>query len=116
MNRFHALTLPILFALAAAGCGEETLDSNLTIENQSSFTFINIYLSPVDNVEWGSDLLGAEVLEPGEQLELRGIDCDTYDIRIVDEDDDECILTDVDLCLDDAHWRIDDAELIGCQL
>ena len=65
---------------------------------------------------WGDDLLGAEILDPGESFEISRIACDTYDVRVVDEDDDECILDSVDLCLDDATWQIDDAELVGCQL
>jgi hypothetical protein len=118
MNRLlRTITLPLMTAaLFATGCTEDSLDSTLTIENQSSFTLISIYLSPTESVEWGQDLLGAEVLDPGDRLELSGIDCDTYDIRIVDEDDDECVLESVDLCLDEATWKIDDAELIGCQL
>jgi hypothetical protein len=124
MNRFASYTLPFvtstLFALGACGGGEDDddidLDSELVIENQSSYTLVGIFLSPTTSVEWGSDLLGAEVLEPGDSFEISGIECDTYDIRVVDEDDDECVIEDVDLCLDDAHWLIDDAELGGCQL
>jgi hypothetical protein len=126
MNRFATHALPLfvstLFALGAAGCGAEDpdpdpdLDSVLTVENQSSYTLISLYLSPTTSVQWGSDLLGEAVLEPGDRFEIGGIDCDTYDIRVVDEDDDECIIEDVDLCLDDAHWLIDDDELAGCTL
>jgi len=54
------------------------------------------------------------VLAPGDAFEVSGIECGTYDIRIVDEDSDECILDAVDLCADDAVWRIDDVELASC--
>jgi len=66
-------------------------------------------------VTWGADLLGADILEPGDVLQTTGIECDTYDIRIIDEDGDECILDTVDLCVDDAVWSIDDLELAACQ-
>ena len=125
MIRLRTFMLPLLasslIALGSTACGSDDgdtpdLDSNLTIENESSFTMIGIYLSPTTSVRWGEDLLGADVLEPGDSLEISGIDCDVYDIRIVDEDDDECVLESVDLCLDDATWTIDDDELIDCQL
>ena len=93
-----------------------SLDSSLVIENDSSYTFIEINLSPTGTVSWGADLLGAQVLEPGDVLELSGIECGTYDIRVIDEDADECILDTVDLCLDNAVWRIDDVELASCAL
>lgn len=107
------LALVALVALAACGTDPDT-DSTLTIENRSSFTFIAIHLSPTTSVSWGPDLLGSEVMAPGDKLELRDIACDAYDIRVVDEDNDECILDSVDLCLDNAVWRIDDAELAAC--
>ena len=115
-----SLLASTVIALASTGCGSDDddtpdLDSELTIENESSFTMIGIYLSPTSSVQWGEDLLGRDVLEPGDSLEISGIECGVYDIRIVDEDDDECILESVDLCLDQATWSIDDDELIDCQ-
>jgi hypothetical protein len=108
------LALVASLVLAACGTTDPDLSSTLTIDNDSSFTLISIYLSPTTSVSWGPDLLGSEVLTPGEVFQAAGIDCDTYDIRVVDEDNDECILDSVDLCLDNAVWRIDDAELVSC--
>lgn len=118
--------LPVLllsFATTLAACGSDSADpgdpgggdSTLTIANESSYTFDNIYLSPIDEATWGADLLGADLLDPGESVLISDIVCDVFDIRIVDEDGDECIVSDVDLCFDDATWVIDDAELASCQ-
>jgi hypothetical protein len=121
--RISKQSLGLCLALTlAAGCAADDPDdpivgdSSLTIENDSSFTFIEINLSPVDQADFGSDLLGAEVLDPGDTFVISDIDCDVYDIRLVDEDSDECILTGVDLCFSDAVWSIDDAELGACVL
>lgn len=112
------ILLALSLSLGAAACssddGEGSLDSTLVIENESSYTLIEIYLSSTSDNSWGPDLLGNQVLEPGDTLELSQIECDTYDIRIVDEDADECILDTVDLCLDNAVWQIDDVELASC--
>ncbi|HVK83788.1 MAG TPA: hypothetical protein VM513_06760 [Kofleriaceae bacterium] len=104
-------------ALALTACATEEGSgggATLTIENDSSYTLISIQLSPTTSVTWGPDLLGSQVLEPGDSLELSSIDCDVYDIRVVDDTDAECILDSVDLCLDDSVWTIDDAELALC--
>jgi len=110
MKRFAVLFV----ALAACGTSDDGGDSTLTIDNDSTYTLIEINLSPTTSVSWGPDLLGAEVLAPGEVFEASGIDCDTYDIRVVDDTNDECILDSVDLCLDNAVWSIDNAELAIC--
>jgi hypothetical protein len=110
VNRLAVLTA--LTGLALAACG--TTDSTLTIDNNSSYTLIEINLSPTSAVSWGADLLGTNVLEPGDAFEVSGLDCNTYDIRVVDEDGDECILDSVDLCVDNAVWSIDNAALALC--
>ena len=113
-----AMLLALSLGLAACAADDPSADpdptSTLTIENDSSYTFIEINLSPIDQTSWGSDLLGSDVLEPGELLELSRIECDVYDIRIIDEEGDTCVLDTVDLCLDNAVWRIDDGELASC--
>lgn len=116
MNRptpaFFSLSLAATLGTTTVAC---STDSTLTIENQSSIALLSIYLSPVSQASWGRDLLGAELLSPGQYAEISGIDCDTYDVRVVDEDLDECIVTGLDLCLDHDRWVIDDATLIDCQ-
>ena len=111
--RLLAIGLLSCGLLSATGCGG---DSTLTIHNDSSFDIYEVYLAPIDSIEWGPDLLGGNVLDSGETLEIVDIDCDTYDIMLVDEDGDDCILEDVDLCLDDAVWQLDDISLAICTL
>ncbi|MBA3455715.1 MAG: hypothetical protein H0T42_21650 [Deltaproteobacteria bacterium] len=111
------LSLAIVLAFSVTACAEEddgSLDSTLTIDNDSSYTFVEINLSPENTIAWGPDLLGAEVLNPGEVFEVSGIACDTYDIRVIDEDGDMCIVQSVDLCLENAVWQIDNLELAAC--
>jgi hypothetical protein len=40
---------------------------------------------------------------------------DTLDIKVVDEDGDECVIEAVDLCKDDSSWTITSMELLDCQ-
>ncbi|MFN0247664.1 MAG: hypothetical protein ACKV2T_12330 [Kofleriaceae bacterium] len=115
MKRLAIVSLLALGVLGACADDGSDLDSTLTIENESSYAFGEIYLSPEDAASWGQDLLGTDILAPGEVLELSGVACDIYDIRIVDDEGDDCVLPSVDLCLDNAVWSIDDAELAACQ-
>lgn len=118
------LTMTLSVYLAACGSGDEDpngddlgddiIQSTLTIDNQSSYSFIEINLSPVSASSWGADILGNDILSPGEAVEISGIECDDYDTRIVDDEGDECIVEAVDLCFDDQSWIIDDDTLALC--
>lgn len=81
-------------------------DATLTVENRSDFAIFELYLTEVDNRDWGRNLLSGDALFPGESLVLTNIRCDFYDALLVDEDGFECEVLDVDLCLNDALWII----------
>jgi len=107
----HRFLAP-LFAAALVGCtGSATVDveptpgASLTVSNQSDFTLYEIYLTEVDNSDWGPNLLRGDVLYPDEELVL-GVPCDYYDALIVDETGLECEVHDIDLCLNDAVWVV----------
>jgi hypothetical protein len=105
---------PIAFAIAAlgfvaiAGCTTDSgPDATLRVRNDSNFVIEQIYLTQVDNNDWGPNRLGNDVLFPDEQLTL-GVECDFYDARLVDEDGVDCEIHDLDLCVNDSLWIIRD--------
>ena len=80
-------------------------DSTLLVVNDSDFVIEDLFLTEVDNPNWGSDLLGSDALFPDEEIVL-GVDCDFYDVLVVDETGLECEINDIDLCFNDATWVI----------
>lgn len=116
MSRFSMfLALPLLFA--AFSCGGTDFDageSYVEVVNESDWDIVEFYLSPSDSRSWGEELLDGFELWPGESLELEGIPCDTYDVQVVDEDGDVCIVTEIDLCGDAESWVIDNDFLLNC--
>ena len=101
-----------LFAAALVGCAgsatvevEPTPGASLTVVNDSDYVIYEIYLTETDNPDWGPNLLRGDVLYPDEELVL-GVPCDFYDALLVDEDDVECEVHDLNLCLNDAVWVI----------
>lgn len=88
--------------------------SDVMIENASDWSIHQLYLSAVDEDDWGPDQLGEDVINPGEKFVLKKIPCDTYDIKLIDEDEDECVVQAVDVCGDD-HWVITSEDLASCQ-
>lgn len=111
---FRTASLALTFLLAAQALAAPG-DSDITIQNDSSWVLTELYLSSVDDEAWGPDQLGADVVGSGESFTLTDVPCDIYDVRLVDEDDDVCVLGGVKLCANEARWHIRDKDLLSCQ-
>ena len=80
-------------------------DATLSVDNQSDFAITEIYLTDVGSSTWGPNLISGDTLNPGETLRL-GVDCSTYDAKLIDETGVSCEVDDLDLCLNDSVWVI----------
>ena len=107
------LAFALLVAVMSGGCIVAD-DSSLTIVNDSDYAIVEINLTPTDSVTWGRNLLGSDWLYPDEEITIDFIDCDYYDVRLVDDTYAECIIEDVDFCFDDDVWVITNTFLDNC--
>jgi hypothetical protein len=89
--------------------------SNLTITNRSKWAVHHLYLSPTKQSDWGPDQLGDQVITSGSKFTLNKIPCNTYDIKVVDEDGDECVIEGEKFCGHEATWDLTDDELLKCE-
>lgn len=89
--------------------------ATVKVINQSKWEIHHLYLSSSDDRHWGEDQLGEDVLAKGDSITLTNIPCDTYDIQVVDEDGDECVIEEVDMCGDESYWKITDKDLLECE-
>ncbi len=105
------LVTALLAPAALAGKG----DSSVTIVNKSKWDIHHLFVSSSDDEEWGSDQLGEHILETGGSFTLHSIPCDIYDVKLVDEDDDECEVLEVKLCADEEQWVITNKDLLECE-
>jgi hypothetical protein len=107
----------VVFVLGFGGIALTALAAraNITIVNESLWDIHHLYLSSVDDEEWGPDQLGREVIGSGETFVLRGVPCDDYDVKLVDEDGDVCEIREVDICGGQHRWVITDEDLLACQ-
>lgn len=108
----------LVYLLLAAVClavPASLLAATVTVINKSDWQLDEFYLSSSEDDEWGPDQLGEEVIGPGESFKLKSIPCDTYDVMLVDEDGDECVVEAVDICGGKESWTITNKILLGCQ-
>ena len=101
-----------VFALPSFAGGKK---ATVKIINQSKWEIHHIFLSGSEEDEWGPDQLEEDILAKGESLTITAIPCDLYDVKVVDEDGDECIIEEVDLCGDHSYWKITDKDLLECE-
>jgi len=122
MSHSRHRVLPVVLALAVAVAlplGAETKakrSADVKVTNRTEWEIHELYLSSTDEDSWGPDQLGDEVIGKDESFTILGIPCDKYDIKIVDEDKDECIVAKVDICGDNQEWAITTADLLKCQV
>ncbi|MGC4120860.1 MAG: hypothetical protein QM765_41040 [Myxococcales bacterium] len=88
--------------------------SSVTVENHSDYAVHHLYFTPANALAWGPDQLGTDVLFPHEKATLAGLECEAYDLKMIDEQGDECIVEDIDLCLEAAVWSLDNDDLARC--
>ena len=122
-------TLLALSFVFVAGCGGGSSSTGSTIpredndqgdlgtiglKNMSKFDIYSIQLAPFDQAEWGTNLLGDDTLLHGESAKLAVFECKKYDLRMLDDENVECLIEDIDLCFQDKEWDIDDSVLTAC--
>ncbi len=115
MKRFMGAVMVLSVLAAAAPSVEAQKKTTVTIVNKSDWTIVELYLSSVDETKWGPDQLADQTIEPGASFKLSGIPCGTWDVRLVDEDEDECVVEGVDICANKETWTITSKDLLRCQ-
>lgn len=90
-------------------------NANVKIVNKTEWTLHHFFLSSTEDEEWGPDQLGEHVVGTNESFTLTGVPCDTYDVRLIDEEGDECIVTEVDICGGSEQWVITSEDLAQCE-
>ncbi len=98
----HFLGLPLAAALTFATASlAQAEDLLFELVNDTSVALVELYISPTNVDNWEEDVLGSEVLLPGEAIDIviadGRRDC-VYDILGVFADDDEVEGYEVDLC------------------
>jgi hypothetical protein len=100
---------------ASSGGAAPASDSVYRITNNSNYDIHYIYISPTSQSTWGPDQLGpSQILRSGQSLTLTGVNCNTYDLKLVDEDGDECVQQAVEICANTTLF-IENDDLLRCE-
>ena len=102
-------------AATSTAANDESDTATIEIVNQTRWAIYELYLSPTQALDWGPDQLDDETIGPGDHFTLSDIPCQVYDVRLVDEDGDDCVVVGIDLCSGDYEWVIENEALLDCQ-
>ncbi len=89
--------------------------SSITFRNRSRWDIHRINMSPVSQSTWGVDHLGSSILRAGQDFSLHNIPCNSYDLRLIDEDGDQCVLNNIDVCAENSGVTITNENLLRCE-
>ena len=74
--------LAAVFVIAAlTGCG--LFSGTVVVQNNSSFTVIEVNISSVDDLSWGEDWLTTSIA-PGASAEFSGVTPGSYDLQAIE--------------------------------
>ena len=110
-----AVFLAITALMLPLPTSAEVQRAEFMINNESDWDIHHLYLSLSDKEEWGPDQLGKRIVHSGESFTLKNIPCGEYDIKVVDDDGDECVIEQVVMCKDHTHWDVTNKALARCQ-
>jgi hypothetical protein len=113
MRKLQLLFLAAVFVAVPALAAKQK--ASIKVVNQSKWEIHHLFVSPTGEDNWGPDQLRDETIGTGESFTLTNIDCDDYDIKVIDEDGDECVIENVNMCGDHSIWKITDKNLLRCE-
>ena len=117
MKKLAKLFLVVLVCLSAftLDAAPRRRGASVKVINQSRWDIHHLYLSPTRSDDWGPDQLGDDTIDAGTSFTLHSIRCNRYDIKVVDEDGDECVIENVSLCNDNSYWKLTNKALLACE-
>jgi len=110
------ISLLVLVAFICAGSLTSFASApsvTITVTNNSSRDIRHLYLSPVNNDNWGPDQLGNSAIGSGGSRQLN-VSWEEATVKLVAEDQDGCFLSTTVAASGESAWTIDNNTSRNC--
>lgn len=107
------LALVLAFPASLVATAHPAMADTLVVSNGTDGEVVSLFVSDQGGANWGPDQLD-EPLEPGAKVAVKDLAPGLHRVRIIDEDDNECIIDNVPV-KDGTTWTITDDALDECQ-
>jgi hypothetical protein len=106
--------LMLAAGIASTVASAQDANRTFTVYNESHYRIDHLYVSPSSSSRWGYDQLGEYDLPTDYHVNVP-VDPGWYDVKVVDQDGDSCVIKDVDFRNGDS-WTITNGILLACEL
>lgn len=100
MRSFSTLVAAAALALLAMPAWSAG-DQDFTLVNRTGYTIEQVYVSPIKAKDWQEDVLGRDVLDDGESVDIsfnKREEVCRWDLKVVYDDGEEAVWSDFNLC------------------
>ena len=112
-----ALLVTVLATLGTstllAGAAAPAPTTTITVTNNSSLEIRHLYLSPVDNDNWGADQLNQSAISPGQSVTI-SVAWDQATVKVISEDQNGCFLYQTVDATSNSSWTITNDAVPDC--
>jgi hypothetical protein len=87
---------------------------DLVVVNQANFSVIHkLYLAPAKSNQWGENKLQNQTVAKNGRFTVRDIPAGVYDLKVIDDDDDSCVVPEINID-QNKEWKLTDKVMLQC--
>jgi hypothetical protein len=113
-SKSRVLTSCFLAGLLSLSISAFAQYESIRFQNRSLWNIRNLYVSDIGSSSWGQDVLGRGILSSGSDFLYYRMNPGHYDLKLVDQDGDVCILRNVAV-FDDRVFTFNSRTLLDCE-
>jgi hypothetical protein len=87
---------------------------DLVVINDANLSIIHkLYIAPAKSNKWSDDKLQSQTVAKNGRFTVRDVAGGVYDLKVVDDDDDTCVVSNINIDKN-TEWRLTDAIMLKC--
>jgi hypothetical protein len=107
------LRLPIA-SLAFAVLITQASAFDLVVVNKADLSIIHkFYIAPAKSDKWSEDKLQNQTIKKNGKFTIRDIPAGVYDLKVIDDDDDTCVVSNINID-QNKEWTLTDSIMLKC--
>ena len=108
MLRFSTASLAFVALIAPASAFD------LVVVNKAETSIIHkLYIAPAKSDKWSEDKLQNQTIKKNGKFTIRDIPAGVYDLKVIDDDDDTCVVSNIDIN-QNKEWTLTDSVMLKC--
>jgi len=87
----------------------------LVVVNEANFSIIHkLYIAPAKSKKWSEDKLQNQTIAKSGRFIIRDISGGSYDLKVIDDDDDTCVIPNINVD-QNKEWKLTDQIMLTCE-